>query len=204
MNVSLPGNLIPLSFPFNKNDNYITITERTSRHADVHLDSDITEPSDYRELISLLFNAGEEDTVNIFINSNGGHLDTAMSIVEGLKMSDAHVTAIIAGACHSAASIISMYCHEVIVLDSAYSMVHTASFGASGNTGNVKAHTEFTVRQVESLLNDTYEGFLNKEELSKVKSGVELWFSADEIRARMVQRIKFLESKFKKQKKNKL
>lgn len=182
----------------NSNDNYIRSTEKTAQHHDVFLDSSIEEPSQYRELLSLLFNASEDDTVHIFINSNGGHLDTAVAIVEGLKATGAHVVAILIGACHSAASIISMYCHEVVVLDSAYSMVHTASFGASGNTSNVKSHTEFTVMQVEKLLNDTYEGFLTKEELDKVKSGVELWFDAADITQRMKSRVKFVEQKAKR------
>lgn len=180
------------------NDQYINSIEKTVHHHDVFLDGDITAPENYRELLALLFNAGEEDSVNIFINSNGGHLDTALAVVEGLKATSAHVTAVLIGACHSAASIISMYCHEVAVLDNAYSMVHTASFGAAGSTGNVKAHTEFTVRQVEKLLNDTYDGFLTKEELAKVKSGVELWFDSDEIRKRMESRVKFLQKKLKK------
>jgi ATP-dependent protease ClpP protease subunit len=181
-----------------RGDQYITSVEKTARHYDVFLDSDITEPCDYRELIALLFNASEGDSVHMFINSNGGHLDTALAIVEGLKVTSAHVVAVIIGACHSAASIISMYCHEVIVLDNAYSMVHTASFGSSGSAGNVKAHTEFTVRQVDKLLNETYEGFLSKDELAKVKSGVELWFDADEIRKRMDSRVKFVTAKLKK------
>lgn len=174
------------------NDQYINSIEKTAHHHDVFLDGDITEPSNYRELLALLFNAGEDDSINVFINSNGGHLDTALAVVEGLKATQAHVTAVLIGACHSAASIISMYCHEVAVLDNAYSMVHTASFGAAGSTGNVKAHTEFTVKQVEKLLNDTYEGFLTKDELVKVKQGVEMWFDADEIRARMETRVAHL------------
>lgn len=181
-----------------KNDDYICTVERTYHHHDVFLDDDIEEPSQYRELLALLFNSGEEDTINLFINSNGGHLDTALAVVEGLKSTSAQVTAVLIGACHSAASIITMYCHQVAVLDNAYSMVHTASFGAHGSTGNVKAHTEFTVRQVEKLLNDTYEGFLTKEELTRVKSGVELWFDADEIRQRMESRTKFLMAKLRK------
>lgn len=181
-----------------KNDEYIQTAERTYQHHDVFLDSPIEEPSEYRELLSILFNSTEEDTVNIFINSEGGQLDTALAIVEALKNTEAQVTAVLIGACHSAASIISMYCDQVAVLDSAYSMVHTASFGSAGSTGNVKSHTEFTVRQVEKLLNDTYEGFLTKDELAKVKQGVELWFDADEIRTRMESRVKFMTGKIKK------
>jgi len=184
-----------------KSNEYISVIDKNVRYFDVFLDGDIEEPSEYRELLSILFNAGEEDSINLFINSNGGHLDTALAVVEGLKNTNAHVVAVLIGACHSAASIISMYCHEVAVLDSAYSMIHTANYGTAGNTGNVKAHTEFTTRQVEKLLNDTYEGFLTKEELARVKSGVELWFDAEEIRKRMEHRIKFLQQKMKKSQK---
>lgn len=192
---------IPLSLLQGNQGYYINSTERTANHHDVFIDSDIVEPQHYRELIAILFNANQGDSVNIFLNSNGGHLDTAIAIVEGLKTTEAATTAIIIGACHSAASIIAMYCHDVVVLDGAYTMVHTASFGAQGNTSNVRSHTEFTVRQVEKLLNDTYEGFLTKDELHKVKTGVELWFDSEEIRKRMVSRAKLVKAKLKKEKK---
>lgn len=181
--------------------NYIQTTETHSYHHNIFLDSDIDDPQMYRDFISILFNAGEDDIVNIFINSNGGHLSTTLSIVEGLKYTRAHVTAILIGACHSAASIITMYCHEVIVMESAHSMIHTASFGYSGNTGNIKAHTVFNVDMIEKLLHETYEGFLTKDELIKIKDGVEIWLDADGIRQRMVSRLKYLKSQQKKTKK---
>lgn len=188
----------PLQQLLGSQDNYINTTPQIVNHYDVFIDSEITGPENYRELIGLLFNANDGDSINIFINSEGGHLDTAIAIIEGLKNTQANVVAVLIGACHSAASFISMYCHEVAVLDNAYSMVHTATFGSVGFTGNVKAHTDFTVRMVEKLINDTYEGFLTKDELTKVKSGVEMWFDAEEIKTRMKNRIKYLESIEKK------
>lgn len=179
-------------------DSYINTTTSTSSHHDVFIDKEITDPEEYRELISLLFNADEGDSVTLFINSGGGNLDTALAIIEGLKNTQAHVIAAIIGACHSAASFISMYAHEVAVLDSAYMMVHTATFGSVGMTGNVKAHTDFTVRQVEKLINETYEGFLTPDEIVKVKAGVELWFSSEDIKDRMTKRVKHLEASAKK------
>lgn len=181
-----------------KNSQYISASQQTYNHFDVFIDGEVGDPSEYRELIATLFNAGEGDTMAIYINSPGGNLDSALAIIEGLKNTSAHVTGIIIGACHSAASLISMYCADVAVMDNAYSLVHTASFGSSGNTNNVKSHTEFTVKMVEKLLNDTYEGFLSKGELNKVKQGVELWFDADEIRVRMQSRGKFIQTKVNK------
>jgi len=185
-------------FPIIKdNANYINVSERTARQFDIFLDEEIGAPADYRELISILFSATENDDVSIFINSTGGQLDTALSIIEGIRHCNANVTAIIIGCCHSAASMIALYCHNVVVTDSAYMLVHSASYGSSGTTGNVKAHTDFTYKQVDKLLDDVYEGFLTKEELTNVKKGVEVWLSADEIRTRMEKRAKVLQKRFK-------
>lgn len=172
------------------NDNYIMTTKCEYNHYDVFLDEDITEPSGYRDLIALLFGASEDDTVNLMINSEGGIMDTALSIIEGLKNTQAHVTAVLTGACHSAASMIMLNCSEVVVLDSAYAMIHTASYGSIGSTNNVRTHTEFASKMINKLLEDTYMGFLSRDELEQVKVGMELWFDAEQIRARMKQRVK--------------
>lgn len=182
-------------------NNFISTRANTYYHHDVFIDADIRQPSAYRDLVSMLFSAGPEDTVHIFINSNGGQLDSALSIIEGLKHTQASVTAFMLGACHSAASIIAMHCHNVVVLGGAYMLVHTSTFGSYGNSNNVKNHTGFAVKQIERLLDETYEGFLTKDELSNVKSGVELWFGADDIRKRMVNRAKLLDAKAPKSKK---
>lgn len=183
-------------FPIMKDTaNYINMTERTARQFDIFLDDEIGSPSEYRELISILFGASEIDDISLFINCPGGQLDSALAIIEGIKFTQANVTAVLVGACHSAASMIMMYCHNVIVTESAYSMIHTASYGSSGNTSNVKAHTDFTSKQVDKLLDDTYEGFLSKEEMANVKKGVELWLSAEELQERLLKRAKVLKKK---------
>lgn len=181
-------------FPIPREHDFIrTITQEVKRH-DVFLDTEIAEPLYYRDFISLLFNSNENDNINICINSPGGHLNTALAIIEGIKHSNAEVTAVIMGECYSAASMIALNCHNVIVLDSANMMIHTASFGTAGNTGNVKAYTDFTVKEVEKLLVSTYQGFLHKDEIEKIKTGVEIWLSADDIRKRMETRMKHLEA----------
>lgn len=171
-----------------------TVIQEVKRF-DVFLDTELGEPMLYRDLISLLFNADEHTTVNIFINSEGGRLSSAMAIIEAIRHSTANVTGIILGECYSAASMIAMHCHNVAVFDSANMMIHTASFGTAGNTGNVKAFTDFTVKEVEKILTSTYEGFLSKDEIEKVKTGVEIWLDADEIRKRMEARVKLLDAK---------
>lgn len=194
---------VPSLFGGLLNNVHINTIETVFRTHEVFLDSTIDEPNKYRELISLLVNAGENDKIHLFINSNGGHLDTAGAIISGILSSRAEVTAFLMGATHSAASLISMYCHAVHVYDTAYMMIHTASFGSSGNTPTVKAHTDFTIKQCEKLMQDAYEGFLTPDEIKKVLNGIELWFNAEEIKPRLKKRFAAVELQMKKEQEKK-
>jgi len=167
----------------------IKTTKQEVSHHEVFLDEPIGDPSEYRELLSLLFTAGETDAFTMYINTPGGSLHSTMAIVEAMKHTNASVMGVLMGETHSGGSMIAMWCKELAVLDSAEMMIHTASFGTGGFTGNVKAHTDFTVKQVETLIDRTYEGFLTAAEIKKVKSGVELWFNAEQIRSRMKNRM---------------
>lgn len=178
---------------------------RSSKHEvfshQFFMDEEIGPPSKYRDLIHALYTAGPNDQFNIMVNSCGGFLSSAMAIIEAFKSTDATVRAIIVGECHSAASMISLNCHEIIVTDAAHMMVHTASYGAGGSTGNVKSHTDFSTDFINKMLDSTYTGFLLEDEMSDMKKGVELWFDAKQIRSRLDKRLKHLESKNKKKSK---
>lgn len=177
------------------------VTASVTTH-EVFLDMDIEDPHKYRNLISLLINAQPNDRIHLYINSNGGNLDTAIAIINAMLVCQAEITGFIMGACHSAASIITMYCHSVHVFETAYMMIHTASFGNFGNTTTVKTQTDFTVEQVEKLLDDAYKGFLDSKEMKEVKQGIELWYDSEEIRRRLKKRVTALEALEKKAAKN--
>lgn len=172
---------------------------RTQKHEiyshSVFLDEDIGPPTKYRDLIYALYSAGQNDQFNIMINSPGGYLSSALGIIEAIKNSDAIVRAVINGECHSAASMIALNCDEIIITDAAHVMVHTASYGAGGSTGNVKSHTDFYTGMINEILDTTYSGFLTDDEMKDMKKGVEFWFDAGQIRKRINARSKFLEEK---------
>jgi ATP-dependent protease ClpP protease subunit len=159
----------------------------------VFFDEDIGPASKYRELIHLLYSAEEFDQFVFVVNSSGGDLDGALSIIEGIKASNATVRAIITGKCHSAASIISLNCDDVMVTGSAHMLVHTASYGAYGSTGQVKSNVDFSTKQIKQILENTYGGFLTPAEIIDVHKGVEFWFDNKEIAKRLLSKVKFIE-----------
>lgn len=161
-----------------------------------YLDEDITWPWYYRPLMQELVEANEGDTVELFFNSHGGLLDSAIAITEAIKATKGKVTAFIMGPCHSAASFIALSCHELIVFDSATMLVHTASHGAAGKNSDLLQQAVFNAKKVDDFLEVCYKGFLEDTEIASLKRGGDFWFTAEEIRTRLLKRNeKYLETR---------
>ena len=161
------------------------------------LDEPIGDPNKYREELHTLLSASENDSITFVINSPGGQLSTAASIIECIKNSEAQITALILQECSSAATMIALNCPNVIVSDSAEFMIHTGKFGTGGNANNVIDHVKFTVAQLYKLIDETYAGFLTVSEIEQVKIGVEFWFDAEETKRRFRNRYNYLQKREK-------
>lgn len=166
-------------------------------HYKIFLDQTITEPALYRNEITALLTMQEGDSVDLLINCKGGNVAAARAVLECLKSTPATTRAIIMGYCYSAATFLALACDEIIVTDAAEFMIHTASFGTEGTTALVKSHSDFVIKQVHKLLDETYEGLLTQKEIDAVKNGTEFWFSAEELRVRLENRAKYLAKKNK-------
>lgn len=164
----------------------------------VFFDEPIGEPKKYRDIIRLLFQADQNDQFIFMINSPGGYLTTALAIIEGIKSSEANVQAVLIGECHSAASILALNCHNIVVTDAAHVLVHSASFGTGGTIINVQKHADFSTKSISRIIEETYLGFLTDVELKELKNGVEFWFDSKEIGKRLETRMKYLTEKHTK------
>lgn len=152
---------------------------------DIVLDENIREPAYYRNAFQVLRQAQAGDRVNFFINNSGGRLDTAVCFVNLMKETQAEVYAYLEGDTHSAASIIALNAHMIQVKPYASMMIHHASFGSGGTVQNVMDHVNFTSKQTERLIRDTYKFFLSETELDEVIRNREIWLTDEEIGERL-------------------
>lgn len=169
----------------------------------VFFDEEIGKPSKYRDLIHLLFQADEYDQFIFIMNSPGGYWSSTIAIIEAIKATEANVRAIVVGECHSGASMITLNCHNIVITDSATMLVHVASYGTEGQTGNVQAHVNFASKHIRALIDKTYLGFMNPEEISDLYKGLEFWFDSKDIQKRLQSKIKFTETSAEKKKRPK-
>lgn len=173
-----------------------TVKSQSFNNFSVHLFDEVRDAGHYSKVFDMMVDSGENDLIDFFISSNGGDLDGLNILLEGVKLTDSIVRAIIVGSCHSAASIFALNAHEVIVTDSASMLVHNLRTGFGGKMADLEAFTNFSSKMSNKLITSTYEGFLNPQELQEVLRGHELWLDAGQIRERLQRRADFLETKF--------
>lgn len=160
-----------------------------------NLDEDIKEPSYYRNLIEVLNNATEQDLVVLNINSFGGHLDSAISIIDALRNTRANTLAWISGSAYSAAGLIALSCQNVEVGEFATLMCHNSQYGLGGYTTDIKDRALFEHKMTSKIMQSVYRFFLSPEEIESVLMNKTIWMDSDEI----IERLSYMQEKFQEE-----
>ena len=162
----------------------------TSRCIKAYLDERIRDAKFYRPLLQSIYSLGANDTLQIIINSYGGDLDGALSIISAIKYTEANVIVYIDGAAASAASLIALVAPTLLVSEYSTMMIHSATFGSVGKQSDVISHATFMDRRIKSIMQDIYKDFLTDEEMQDVMTGREIWLDAQGIGERLMERQK--------------
>lgn len=182
-----------MNFPTNKQPLGFSVKSQSFYNFTVHLCEEIKDASYYTKIFDLMLEAGDNDVIDLMIASPGGDLEGLNMLLEGMRLTEAYVRAILIGACHSAASILAMNAHDVVVTDSCTMLVHGVRTGFGGKMVDLDAFTAHSKKVTDKLLRQSYEGFLTPDELKEVIHGRELWLDADEVRERFERRQNYLE-----------
>ena len=161
-----------------------------------NLDEDIKEPSYYRSLIEVLNNATEQDLVVLNINSGGGNLDSAISIIDALRNTRANTLAWVSGSAYSAAGIIALSCQNLEVGEFATLMCHNSQYGLGGYTTDIKDRAVFEHKMISKIMHSVYKHFLSVDEVEAVLSNKTIWMDADEIVERFTKMQEKLQDEF--------
>ena len=120
-----------------------TCSDMVSTKYEFYIDQDILEPSYYRNLITVLNNATENDLVILNINSQGGSLDSAISIMQALRDTQAETIAHTVGSCYSAATLLALSCNNVDVGEFSNWMIHDGSYAVASKSSDIVTRASF-------------------------------------------------------------
>lgn len=123
----------------------------------------------YAELIFLLGNAKEEDTVNIFICSPGGSVFAGMEIANAIRASKAQVNTIIAGLAASIAAVIWFAGKERYTLPYSLLMIHGSSHLDGGKSQVVAERANAYVKFSQMINSSAVKyGIITEEEFLQI------------------------------------
>lgn len=162
----------------------------------VSLDEPFLEPKHYRNVVAMMLEAKEEDTVMFLINSPGGLMDGLLTLLDAIKQTDATTVAVLVGQVSSAASMLALHCDEVEVSDNSTMLCHNISYGTGGKGADVLSHVKHVSKTSDKLLRSTYKDFLSTQEIDDMISGKEIYLDADEIQDRLDAREDSRQSSF--------
>jgi ATP-dependent protease ClpP protease subunit len=152
------------------------------------IDDDFTDVRQFAQLVDYLNNAQEGDIAHIRLSTNGGALHAIIPTIEAMRNTDAHIAMHVESDTASAGTILMMLAHEVYVNPYTTIMIHTASYGFYGHSGNMDANVSHSTKAIERLVNEVYAGFLTPNEIARVLDGKEFYLTAEEAMDRFAKR----------------
>jgi ATP-dependent protease ClpP protease subunit len=142
-------------------------------------------------------NAGENDVIQIHINSYGGDLFTAIQFLRAIADTQAHVICSVEGACMSAATMIFLCADTFEVSEHSMFMFHNYSSMTHGKGGEMYDNIVHERKWSEHLLKRIYDGFLRTDEIASLLDNKDIWMDGQEVLKRLEERQKKFEKKVK-------
>ena len=166
----------------NQGERSYDIYSRLLKDRIIMLNGEITDDVANSVVAQLLFLASVDSKkdINMYINSPGGDLDTALQIIDAIESTPATTVAFLEGQACSAGSMIAMACDNAEISEYSYMMIHTFHQGLAGKFSDIQSSTEFHKKWWRSVFEKLYKDFCTDEEIEQILSGKELWLDADE------------------------
>jgi len=132
------------------------------------------------------------DRIVLHINSPGGVVDDALQILSALKHAriekSSHIHIRVEGLCGSASTIFLMLGDSFEVEIGSTFMFHDISTGLYGKTGGeLLPFVEYQKKLGKELFDTFYAALLTSEEIQRIQTGQDIWFSASEMKPRLAK-----------------
>lgn len=167
------------------------VIDKDERNIQMFMRDAIDEPCNYNEMCYILATARRGFTIDLFLNTPGGIIDTAFMVADAVAQSKATVTAHLAGTVASAGTVITMACDKIVAAPHLSFMIHNYSGGMHGKGNELKARQTFVDNQINEAFRTFYSGFLAEDEMERVIEGTDLWMGTEEVLKRWDDRVAF-------------
>ena len=136
------------------------------------------------EIYNILWNAGENDTLELRINSNGGMVNEGGQFHSIIKNKfNGRTTTVLDNKGYSMGALLFSAGDKRVVTERADLMYHDYSTGMGGKAGEVQARNEHSQKFIRKYFREVVldNGFLSKKEFKQMLVGQDYWMDAKEL-----------------------
>ena len=157
----------------------------------------VNKPEFYQAVLDRIEMLGENDEIEVVIDSVGGDLDGCIAICDALQATEATVTGILVNRAFSAGAFIALCCDNLEVRPNARMMIHSYSGGYVGKDHELELDFMFNKQFIRKFLARCCEGFLDEKELAEMYNGKDWWFNFEDIVERLKARQLYNDEKYR-------
>lgn len=153
-----------------------------TQHFRLFLDDLIHEGAQIHDMLNLLHDAGDNDTLEIRINSNGGFIRYGQQLINVIsgKFSDRCLTVIESDAA-SMAALVFMAGTKRVIYEHSTLMVHDMSMYLVGKASESKKQLMAETYAFKNKFKRLFEDCLSEDEIEGIFEGKDEWFNAQEM-----------------------
>jgi len=156
----------------------------STKEYNIYLHNDVDHTESYLEIYEILRKANKGDIINLYMNSYGGYLDTAVTFTRFMDSCKGKIIGHLDVAC-SAMGMIALHCDEIILGNNSYFQAHNFKGGSGGSGREMRDKQKFDDRYFPNLVENVYKGFLTDKELEELPDDANIWLTADELVPRL-------------------
>ena len=170
-------------------DKPVPILEVNKQLYRMYILEEIHEPVNYGEVIELLADLDESVTVEVYLNTPGGSLDSAVMLVDAMTKCKARMLGKLSGEVASAGTLLTMAMDEIEIAPYTAFMIHAWSVrGQEGKANEIEAYNAFSKKETKRLFHEVYSGFLSSREINKILAGKDVWLNKEEVEVRWAKK----------------
>lgn len=158
----------------------------------------IESPTQFADMIDALGMMEQDDEMVINLQSGGGCLSTTDTILHALRKTKGQVHFVATGFNASAATILLLDAPSFELSEDFSALIHCGSLGDAGNLNEMRQSAGFHIKRMETLLRNTYAGFMSEQEIEEMLNGKDLLLNSAEWCERHEQRNKWMEDEVAK------
>lgn len=139
----------------------------------------------YTDMIQAIRMCAPNDKVFIYINSEGGEVDTGLQIINSINECNCEVITVLDSKAYSIAAVIFLAGHTRIVHAQGSLMIHNYSAGLYGKGHELSQQLIGYNLYILNLFKEHLYPFMTNEEIEHVVNGRDYWLSSSDVQERL-------------------